>query len=162
MSKLPSVDADSKRFNEVRKEMKENYPRIVVGQTWSISDDDGVLLRRIKIVCKYPFSEKAIWVYENAGGKFNGIGDGGLSTVHEFNLRYVYRAPDITYDPDAANLVADKDGKIVGIITRWNPHGLGEAIVQYFDGSADSAFFKELIFPNGADKARQFLNRTEW
>lgn len=65
------------------------------------------------------------------------------------------------YDPYAPNLVADQDGFIVGVLTHWNPHGLGEAIVQYFDGSADSAFVSELNFPNGRDKAYTWLNQRE-
>jgi hypothetical protein len=65
------------------------------------------------------------------------------------------------YSKDAPNLVADSEGFVVGITTGWNPHGLGECIVQYFDGSADSAFFSELNFPNGREKASEWLNARE-
>jgi len=65
------------------------------------------------------------------------------------------------YDPDAPNLVADREGFIVGVVTKWNNHGVGEVIVQYFDGSADSAFASELKFPNGRQKAYDWLNSRE-
>ena len=65
------------------------------------------------------------------------------------------------YNPDAPNLVADSDGFIVGIVTRWNPAGIGEMIVQYFDGSADSAFAAELNFPNGRIRAYEWCDDQE-
>lgn len=64
-------------------------------------------------------------------------------------------------DTNAPNLVCNDNEEIVGIVTHWNPHGLGECIVQYFDGSADSAFFKELSFPNGEQRARDYLDSLE-
>jgi hypothetical protein len=64
-------------------------------------------------------------------------------------------------NPDAPNLVADKDGFVVGIVTGWNPHGLGECIVQYFDGSASSMFASELNFPNGREVAYEWMNDRE-
>jgi hypothetical protein len=67
----------------------------------------------------------------------------------------------IKYDPKAPNLVADSEGFIVGIVTGWNPIGLGECIVQYFDGSADSAYATELNFPNGRKEAYGWLNQRE-
>lgn len=67
----------------------------------------------------------------------------------------------MNYDPNAPNLVLNKQGSVVGIVTRWNPYGIGEAIVQFFDGSADSCIFKELNFLNGADRAREYLNKRE-
>lgn len=65
------------------------------------------------------------------------------------------------YDPKAPNLITDDKDIVCGIVTKWNPYGLGEAIVQFFDGSADSCIFSELSFPNGADKAREYLNSKE-
>lgn len=67
----------------------------------------------------------------------------------------------ITYNPKAPNLVGDSEGFIVGVVTGWNPHGIGECIVQYFDGSADSAVASELTFPNGRDVAYEWLNSRE-
>lgn len=67
----------------------------------------------------------------------------------------------LTYNPDAPNLVADSQGFVVGIVTQWNLHGVGEVIVQYFDGSADSAFASELNFPNGRTEAYNWLNSRE-
>lgn len=64
-------------------------------------------------------------------------------------------------DTNAPNLVCNDNEEIVGIVIKWNPHGLGECIVQYFDGSADSTFFKELSFPNGEDAARKYLDDQE-
>lgn len=64
-------------------------------------------------------------------------------------------------DTNAPNLIADKNGELVGIVTKWNPCGFGECIVQYFDGSADSDFFGELIFPNGVNEARTYLDSLE-
>jgi len=65
------------------------------------------------------------------------------------------------YDSNALNLVADNDGFVVGVATQWNYHGIGEVIVQYFDGSADSAFASELNFPNGREVAYGWLNSKE-
>lgn len=62
---------------------------------------------------------------------------------------------------DAPNAVANDKGVIEGWATKWNPVGLGECIVQFLDGSADSCIFSELNFPNGADKARDLLNSRE-
>lgn len=64
----------------------------------------------------------------------------------------------ISYAKDDPCLVANDDGEVIGVVTQWNPHGIGEAIVQFFNGSADSAIFKELNFPNGKNKARDYLN----
>lgn len=47
---------------------------------------------------------------------------------------------------DSPLAVLDKDGNVDGHVTGWNPTGFGEVIVQYLDGSADSAFFSELSF----------------
>jgi hypothetical protein len=64
-------------------------------------------------------------------------------------------------NPDAPNLIYDDRRVICGCVTHWNPFGLGEAIVQFFDGSADSAIFSELQFVNGREKAREYLNSQE-
>lgn len=66
-----------------------------------------------------------------------------------------------TYNMNAPNLVTDSDGIPIGIVTGWNPHGLGEAIVQYFDGSASSCLVAELNFPNGREVAYTWLNERE-
>lgn len=65
------------------------------------------------------------------------------------------------FDPNSPFLVADSQGFIIGSATKWNNAGIGEVIVQYFDGSADSAFASELIFPNGRQKAYDALNARE-
>jgi len=66
------------------------------------------------------------------------------------------------YDPSQSNLVMNGDnGEVIGIVTHWNPYGAEECIVQYFDGSASSAVFKELSFPNGEERARKYLNDKE-
>lgn len=65
------------------------------------------------------------------------------------------------FNPKAVNLVADSGGFVVGVANRWNPVGVGEIIVQYFDGSADSAFASELNFPNGREEAYIYLNSLE-
>lgn len=65
------------------------------------------------------------------------------------------------FDPDAPNLVADREGFVVGTATRWNNHGTGEVIVQYFDGSASSEFASELRFPNGRQRAYEWLTARE-
>lgn len=62
---------------------------------------------------------------------------------------------------DRVDLVIDEEGTVVGVATKWNPHGIGECIVQYFDGSSDSAIFSELEFRHGSDKAREYLNSLE-
>lgn len=67
----------------------------------------------------------------------------------------------VEYDSNAPNLVADSEGFIVGVATKWNEHGIGEVIVQYFDGSADSAYASELKFPNGREEAYEWLNARE-
>lgn len=62
----------------------------------------------------------------------------------------------------ADNTVIDEYRKVVGYATKWNPTSFhGECIVQYTDGSADSAFFSDLTFANGRDKAREYLNGRE-
>ena len=67
----------------------------------------------------------------------------------------------VKYNPKAPNLVADSEGFIVGIVTKWNPCGIGEVIVQYFDGSASSMYASELEFPNGREEAYEWLNSRE-
>lgn len=64
-------------------------------------------------------------------------------------------------DVTAPNIVVDPSGHPEGIVTMWNPHGIGECIVQFFDGSASSMFFTELTFLNGMDQARKYLNDRE-
>jgi hypothetical protein len=63
------------------------------------------------------------------------------------------------YDPNAVNLVADSEGSVVGFAEKWNPDRVEEIIVQYFDGSKDSAVADELNFPNGREEAYQWLNQ---
>jgi hypothetical protein len=65
------------------------------------------------------------------------------------------------YYATAPNLVGDSEGFPVGAAVRWNPYGIGEVIVQYFDGSSDSVYFSELTFPNGRDEAYDYLNARE-
>jgi len=67
----------------------------------------------------------------------------------------------MNYDRNAPNLVADDKGNIMGWVIQWNYHGVGEAIVQFFDGSADSALVRELNFPNGREEAYEWLNAKE-
>jgi hypothetical protein len=65
-------------------------------------------------------------------------------------------------DPKLApNAIADESGNIIGWASKWNPVGLGECIVQFTDGSMDSAYFRELNFPNGEEAARQLLDSRE-
>lgn len=68
---------------------------------------------------------------------------------------------NLEYDRTAPNLVGDPTGESVGIATKWNEHGLGECIVQFFDGSADSCIFTEVNWPNGEEAARKWLNDEE-
>lgn len=65
------------------------------------------------------------------------------------------------FDSNSPFLVANGAGFIVGIATKWNSFGLGEVIVQYFDGSASSELASELRFPNGRQKAYDALNDRE-
>lgn len=62
---------------------------------------------------------------------------------------------------DRPYLIADDKGVVCGMVTHWNPHGTKEVIVQYFDGSGSSEYFGDLTFPNGAEKAREYLNSKE-
>jgi hypothetical protein len=62
---------------------------------------------------------------------------------------------------DSPTLVAKDDGTPIGVAVSWNPHGLGEMIVQFFDGSADSCLVSELHFVNGEEKAREYCNSKE-
>jgi hypothetical protein len=59
-----------------------------------------------------------------------------------------------------SKIVLDENGNAIGAITHWNPHGLGECIVQYYDGSADSAIFSELNLVD-KEEARIYLNSLE-
>jgi hypothetical protein len=61
---------------------------------------------------------------------------------------------------EVVNHVLDDEGRIIGYVTHWNPHGLGECIVQYLDGSADSAIFNELNLGN-REGARDYLDGLE-
>jgi len=65
------------------------------------------------------------------------------------------------FDPQSPFLVANEAGFIVGSATKWNSAGLGEVIVQYFDGSASSEMASELRFPNGRKKAYEALTARE-
>lgn len=65
------------------------------------------------------------------------------------------------HNPKAPNLVADSEGFVIGLATKWNPVGLGEVIVVFFDGSADSMVASEIHFPNGREEAYNWLNKRE-
>lgn len=65
------------------------------------------------------------------------------------------------FDPDSPYLVADREGFVIGTAIRWNNVGIGEIIVQYFDGSASSEFASELKFPNGRQRAYEALHARE-
>lgn len=58
-------------------------------------------------------------------------------------------------------IVVNTEGLPIGIATKFNPHGLGEVIVQYFDGSADSALFNELRFLHDPVEALRHLRWVE-
>lgn len=64
----------------------------------------------------------------------------------------------IKVNATSPNIVVNDRGNMVGCVTHWNPSGIGEAVVQYFDGSADSATFKELKFLHGEEAARKYLD----
>jgi hypothetical protein len=57
--------------------------------------------------------------------------------------------------------ILDDNGVAIGVVTKWNPVGLGEVIVQFYDGSADSCMFNELRFQNDPEIVREFLNARE-
>lgn len=67
----------------------------------------------------------------------------------------------VKFNYNQPNLVVDENDKVIGFASHWNQHGLGECIVYYLDGSADSAIFEELRFLNGSDRARLYLNVKE-
>ena len=67
----------------------------------------------------------------------------------------------VRFNPKALNLVADDRGNVIGTASHWNPIGVGEVIVHYFDGSASSEMFRELNFPNGRNNASRWLNRND-
>jgi hypothetical protein len=69
--------------------------------------------------------------------------------------------PRVRFDRDLPNLVLDEENRSIGIAVKWNPVGLGECIVQYFDGSASSEIFSELKFMRGPEPARIYLNNKE-
>lgn len=69
--------------------------------------------------------------------------------------------PKPSYDKSAPNLVSDVQGFVIGYAQKWNPVGIGEVIVWFFDGSADSMVASEIGFPNGREKAYDWLNKRE-
>lgn len=67
----------------------------------------------------------------------------------------------LNYDPDNVLLVKDRMHNVVGVATKWNPCGIGECIVQYFDGSASSELFGEILWVHNSTDARLKLNSLE-
>lgn len=67
----------------------------------------------------------------------------------------------ITIDLTAPNIVLNNKDEPVGIVTGFNPHGIGEMLVQFFDGSADSCMINELRFLNGEHAARMYCAAKE-
>lgn len=61
----------------------------------------------------------------------------------------------------APNLVVNDDGEPIGIVTGYNSVGVGEMIVQFFDGSADSCLINELKFRNGKIAAYKYCDDKE-
>lgn len=91
------VNDDSKIRDRVRKEIVRDDPPIEVGSIWFARGSGGSVLRRIRILAKYPGIDKddKDWIYENLpGGTFRLIAY-SMSRINEFNLRYVYR-PEVT------------------------------------------------------------------
>lgn len=88
----------------------------------------------------------------------NSIRSAIIINLHE---KYPVGLNVFKYDPMAPNLVADDEGNHVGVVTHWNPHGVGEAIIQYFDGSATSEIIDEINFPNGREAAVKYMSDKE-
>lgn len=65
------------------------------------------------------------------------------------------------HDFDKPNIVVDDLAMPIGTAYKWNPVGLGECLVQFFDGSADSCVFSELVWLNGPERALEYLNSLE-
>jgi hypothetical protein len=87
------------RFKETVKEVSENDPPIEVGQIWSGKDEDGVVLRRVRILAMYPppkewQEESNWWIYEDLPGVKLRIQAYRIGRIPEFNLRYVMRPED--------------------------------------------------------------------
>ena len=83
--------------------MKANDPPVEVNQVWSVKDEDGRTLRKIRILGEYPGGMEAwalqrIWIYEELPARF--MNNYRIERCPEFNLRYVFTLEGM-YDPSS-------------------------------------------------------------
>lgn len=83
---------ETQRFARTQKAYRENDPPVEVNQVWSAPNEEGVKLRRVRVLAIHPDSDndgKRLWITQDVpGGKFKM--DNRLLVCPEFNLRYVF------------------------------------------------------------------------
>src|SRR5574339_398943 len=91
----------TRRHRETVRACNDNDPPIEVNQVWSATDQNGQILRRLRILALHPdpdtYSNSRNWIYcDIPGGRMR-------TELHsprvcpEFNLRYVFTLEDEPY-----------------------------------------------------------------
>ena len=71
-----------------QRQVEENSPPIEVNQEWAVFNENGNVLRKIRILAKHP--DKDYWIIEDLQSKLLPCPN-GMSKIPEFNLRYVFQ-----------------------------------------------------------------------
>lgn len=85
-----------KTLASIKEEMDNDDPELVIGDYWIATDEDGTVLRKVRIVGWYPFENIHHYVLiEEQPSKMKTGRTWEISRCPEFNLRYVFR-PEFT------------------------------------------------------------------
>jgi hypothetical protein len=80
----------TKTYKEVFEQMASNDPPIEINQIWIVKNEEGKILRKLRILAEYPYDREKTWIYEELPSKMNRMGIRRMGTCPEFNLRYVF------------------------------------------------------------------------
>jgi len=75
-----------KSVSDVQQEVKNNDPPIEVNQEWTAHDENGNVIRKVRILAKHP--DEDYWIVEDLQSKLI-PNPSGMTKIPEFNLRYV-------------------------------------------------------------------------
>jgi hypothetical protein len=75
----------TKTYDEVRQQVSDNDPPVEVNQYWVALDNDGNVIRRIRILAPHPDGG---WIFKDES--MIRLDLGRMSITPEFNLRYVF------------------------------------------------------------------------
>lgn len=87
----------NKTLASINEQIHTNEPKLSIGDYWVAKDTDGEVLRRVRIVGRYPFDNDHYYILiEEQPAKMKTGRDFEIGKCPEFNLRYVFSPEEVT------------------------------------------------------------------